>query len=253
MAYEIVGGRTSVPLEFAPHGSLFVLFRKSPAAAKTGTANFEKLHPLAELAGPWTVAFDPQWGGPDSAQFDELSPIDLLLEKPVFNTVEEEFVGVLDYHEVETPGWCDHTATFKPRRSVEFETWMGQNRKQMTQVDFARFLEENMPDIVHFEGGDSLAVSVRVHNAGERHFYISGDVAVTDSTGARMTSGPLPTGVVLPGAGILASAFGLLFGLVYLRTGTLWLPAALHFPGTSSRTTCSTSPPIPPTPTSWVR
>ncbi len=48
--------------------------------------------------------------------------------------------------------------------------------------------------------GDSLAVTVRVRNAGERHFYISGDVAVADSTGARMTSGPLPTGVVLPGA-----------------------------------------------------
>lgn len=49
-------------------------------------------------------------------------------------------------------------------------------------------------------GGDSLAVTVRVHNAGERHFYISGDVAIADSTGARMDSGSLPTGVVLPGA-----------------------------------------------------
>ncbi len=28
---------------------------------------------------------------------------------------------------------------------------------------------------------------------------------------------------------LLACAFGLLFGLVYLRTGTLWLPIALHF------------------------
>ncbi len=28
---------------------------------------------------------------------------------------------------------------------------------------------------------------------------------------------------------LLASAFGLLFGLVYLQTGTLWLPIALHF------------------------
>jgi membrane protease YdiL (CAAX protease family) len=29
---------------------------------------------------------------------------------------------------------------------------------------------------------------------------------------------------------LLASAFGLLFGLIYLQTGTLWLPTALHFP-----------------------
>jgi uncharacterized protein YfdQ (DUF2303 family) len=77
-----------------------------------------------------------------------------------FNTQEEEFVGVLDYHEVETAGWCGHTATYKPRRSVEFETWMGANRKQMTQVDFARFLEENMPDVVEPNSAELLQVAL---------------------------------------------------------------------------------------------
>jgi len=77
-----------------------------------------------------------------------------------FNTVEEEFIAVLDYHEVETAGWCGHTATFKPRRSVEFETWMASNRKQFTQVDFARFLEENMPDIVEPNSADLLQVAL---------------------------------------------------------------------------------------------
>jgi len=38
-----------------------------------------------------------------------------------------------------------------------------------------------------------------------------------------MGSGPLTLAVML------ASAFGLLFGVVYLRTGSLWLPAGLHF------------------------
>jgi uncharacterized protein YfdQ (DUF2303 family) len=77
-----------------------------------------------------------------------------------FNTVEEEFVGVLDYHEVETPAWCGHTAAYKPRRSVEFETWMASNRKQMTQVDFARFLEENMPDVVEPNSAELLQVAL---------------------------------------------------------------------------------------------
>jgi uncharacterized protein YfdQ (DUF2303 family) len=77
-----------------------------------------------------------------------------------FNTVEEEFVAVLDYHEVETPAWCGHTATYKPRRSVEFETWMAGNRKQMTQVDFARFLEENMPDVVEPDSAELLQVAL---------------------------------------------------------------------------------------------
>lgn len=77
-----------------------------------------------------------------------------------FDTVEEEFVAVLDYHEAETAGWCGHTAVFKPRRSVEFETWMGSNRKQFTQVDFARFLEENLPDVVEPNSAELLQVAL---------------------------------------------------------------------------------------------
>ena len=82
------------------------------------------------------------------------------LSRIFFNSEQEQFVAVLDYHETETPGWCDHTATFRPRRSVEFETWMGANRKQMTQVDFARFLEENMPDVVEPNSAELLQVAL---------------------------------------------------------------------------------------------
>ena len=38
-----------------------------------------------------------------------------------------------------------------------------------------------------------------------------------------MRSGTLALGI------LLASLFGLLFGLIYLRTGSLWLPVSLHF------------------------
>lgn len=72
-AYTEADGRTTVPLEFAPCGSWFVIFRepvaKHPATAKT---NAKQSTPLAELAGPWTVKFDPKWGGPESAEFPSL-------------------------------------------------------------------------------------------------------------------------------------------------------------------------------------
>jgi uncharacterized protein YfdQ (DUF2303 family) len=78
-----------------------------------------------------------------------------------FNIEGEEFTAILDYHEKkDAPGWCDHVATFKARRSVEFQTWMNQNRKQMTQVDFARFLEENLPDVVEPNSADLLQVAL---------------------------------------------------------------------------------------------
>jgi hypothetical protein len=72
-AYEQGGGRTTVPIELGPCGSLFVVFRE-PAAKHPARAasNGRELKALAELAGPWTVSFDPKWGGPESAQFDAL-------------------------------------------------------------------------------------------------------------------------------------------------------------------------------------
>jgi hypothetical protein len=66
-------GRTTVPLEFAPYGSWFVVFRRSvPGGAAAGTGNFPGYSPVRELAGPWTVRFDRRWGGPASAVFPEL-------------------------------------------------------------------------------------------------------------------------------------------------------------------------------------
>jgi hypothetical protein len=72
-AFEIVEGRTVLPLEFAARGSLFVVFRKPIKPTKgTSTANFAKLTRIAELTGPWTVKFDPKWGGPESVVFEKL-------------------------------------------------------------------------------------------------------------------------------------------------------------------------------------
>ena len=48
-------------------------------------------------------------------------------------------------------------------------------------------------------GADSIAVTLRVRNAGERHLYVSGDLAVSDSSHATVRQGPIGSGVVLPG------------------------------------------------------
>jgi hypothetical protein len=72
-AYEEKDGRTFVPLDFAPCGSWFVVFRE-PASTHPATAksNDTELKPIQEISGAWTVHFDPKWGGPESAQFDSL-------------------------------------------------------------------------------------------------------------------------------------------------------------------------------------
>jgi len=72
-AYTRNDGRTTLPIELGPCGSLFVVFREPaanhPARTKSNGAEFRT---LAELSGPWTVSFDPKWGGPESAQFESL-------------------------------------------------------------------------------------------------------------------------------------------------------------------------------------
>jgi hypothetical protein len=72
-SYSQVEGHTTVPLEFAPCGSRFIVFREPaaqhPANSKRNDARFEA---FKELEGSWAVSFDPKWGGPESAQFDSL-------------------------------------------------------------------------------------------------------------------------------------------------------------------------------------
>jgi hypothetical protein len=72
-AFEQKDGRTSVPLQLSPCGSCFVIFRE-PAAqhAPTAASNTPKLASVQDISGAWTVKFDPQWGGPAAAQFNQL-------------------------------------------------------------------------------------------------------------------------------------------------------------------------------------
>jgi hypothetical protein len=62
--FESKDGRTTVPLEFEPDGSMFVVFRRALVGTDrraSRPANFLKLEPMQEITGPWTVQFDPQW------------------------------------------------------------------------------------------------------------------------------------------------------------------------------------------------
>jgi len=72
-AYTEADGRTMLPLEFPPCGSLMVVFRELAFAhAATTPNNAAKYEPQQELSGSWTVKFDPKWGGPASVQFEQL-------------------------------------------------------------------------------------------------------------------------------------------------------------------------------------
>ncbi len=75
LAFTQKDGRTTVPLEFAPRGSVFVVFRKPVASGMYAgvKSNYPKIMPLFELTGAWEVSFDPKWGGPEKITFDSLT------------------------------------------------------------------------------------------------------------------------------------------------------------------------------------
>lgn len=52
-----------------------------------------------------------------------------------------------DHRAANVPGWRDHRAEFQAEYTPEFKKWLGSNNKQMTQTEFAEFIEDNFADI----------------------------------------------------------------------------------------------------------
>jgi hypothetical protein len=72
---------TTLGLGFAPCGSVFVVFGQTTGTVPdrlefrvdAGRTSLSRLKAeLQTIAGPWTVRFDPKWGGPATAQFPQL-------------------------------------------------------------------------------------------------------------------------------------------------------------------------------------
>ena len=66
------GTQTTIPLSFAPYQSYFIVFEKNIAHPEA-LSNFYTPTTIATLDGPWTVSFDPHWGGPKEIVFDRLA------------------------------------------------------------------------------------------------------------------------------------------------------------------------------------
>lgn len=73
-AFTQSDGRTFIPLDFDPNGSVFVVFRKPIDVNVNGKSRSNDTH-LTEaglLRGTWKVNFDPKWGGPGEVAFPRL-------------------------------------------------------------------------------------------------------------------------------------------------------------------------------------
>ena len=71
--YRIENGRTAVPLEFGPHESFFVIFRReAPRRATAAGSNFPKMASVTQVNGPWEIEFQKGRGAPERISLGEL-------------------------------------------------------------------------------------------------------------------------------------------------------------------------------------
>lgn len=69
------------------------------------------------------------------------------------------FTALLDYHSPAPelkPAYVEHSAKYATVPTPEWTTWNNANRKQMSQVDFATWLEDNLPLFRSPTGGELL-------------------------------------------------------------------------------------------------
>lgn len=69
------------------------------------------------------------------------------------------FVAILNDHgeKENEQAWRDHTTAFSPALSEEWQRWIGKNKQQFSQAEFAAFIEENLKDIASIEGNPTSA------------------------------------------------------------------------------------------------
>lgn len=75
LQYKQENGLTTIPMQFVPYQSFFVIFPRkgsSKLVANAGGVNFPGTKAVATIQGAWEVSFDPKWGGPEKVTFDAL-------------------------------------------------------------------------------------------------------------------------------------------------------------------------------------
>jgi hypothetical protein len=72
-AFSFEDGRTVLPMDLPPNGSVFIVLQRPVPGDTKRVSNTPAFATLQEIVGPWDVRFDPKLGGPaDPVRFDSL-------------------------------------------------------------------------------------------------------------------------------------------------------------------------------------
>lgn len=81
-------------------------------------------------------------------------------ETTVYADLENtRFTAILDHPGTISPDWGEHRASYACPHSRSWKTWSAADGKAMRQADFAKFVEDNLPDVQEPNGSDILTIS----------------------------------------------------------------------------------------------
>jgi len=84
------------------------------------------------------------------------------------------YTAVIDYHAADgAPQWTDHKAVYACPLSPEWLIWTAQDRKPKTQIEFARFIEDNLIDVIRPSSAEMLQVSLNLQSKKSATFSSS--------------------------------------------------------------------------------
>lgn len=86
------------------------------------------------------------------------------------NPEAQTLTAVFNDNKENTIGWRDYRAIYKAEMSREFANWLNNNKVQMSQEDFAIFIEDNIADIAEPSGESLLSVALSLQAKTEANF-----------------------------------------------------------------------------------
>lgn len=119
-----------------------------------------------------------------------------------------KFEAVIDYHYVYGPRWGSHRVTLASAVTPDWDAWTKHSGQQKSQVDFARWIEDHLPNIADPAGAELLLIattleakkdvqfksSTRLQN-GEHQFRY--EETITGTAGSQSGSIQIPNEFVL--------------------------------------------------------
>lgn len=86
-----------------------------------------------------------------------------------------QFTGVIDYHETDVLGnkasLCAHRVVFAAPETAEWQAWRKNNAQDMSQEDFAQFIEDMAPDLIEPDAATMLEVASTLQATTEVSFH----------------------------------------------------------------------------------